>query len=204
MREDQQGSVTRWIGHLKEADPQAAHHLWDRYFHRLVALARAKLGQTPTGAANEEDAALSAFYNLCDGAAQGRFDRLESRDDLWQLLVVITTRKAVDLKKRQRRLKRGGGRVVVGSDVGNGPDEGHDGLAQVAATGPTPELAAMLAEEYQRRLHNLGDDSLRRVAQLRLDGHTNDEIAELLGCARRTVARKLEAIRAAWEIGATA
>ncbi len=196
------GSVTRWIGDLKEGDPRAAHDLWQRYFHRLVALARAKLGHCPRLDADEEDAALSAFRNLCDGAAQGRFDRLDNRDDLWQLLVVITTRKAVDLKKRQGRLKRGGGRVVVGTAAaGHGPEDGRDELAQVAAAGPTPELAAMLAEEYQRRLDALGDDTWRRVAQLRLEGYNNDEIAELLGCARRTVARKLEGIRAAWAGG---
>ena len=111
MPGDSKGSVTCWIGHLKEGDHGAAHHLWERYFHRLVALARAKLGQAPRLAADEEDAALSAFHILCDGAARGRFDRLGDRDDLWRLLVVITSNKATDLRKWQGRAKRGGGRV---------------------------------------------------------------------------------------------
>jgi RNA polymerase sigma factor (sigma-70 family) len=199
MRDDHGGSVTHWIGHLKEGDPQAANQLWKRYFDRLVRLARAKLANAPRALADEEDAALSAFRNLCDGAAEGRFARLNGRDDLWQLLVMITTRKVVDLKKRQGRLKRGGGHVVLGSDgARDGPDDCAELLAEVAAAGPTPEEAAMLAEEYERRLDALGDESLRRVAQLRLEGYDNDEIAERLGCARRTVARKLEGIRAAW------
>jgi DNA-binding CsgD family transcriptional regulator len=32
-----------------------------------------------------------------------------------------------------------------------------------------------------------------------MEGYTNDEIAAQLGCARRTVARRLELIRKTWE-----
>lgn len=201
MLEPSEGSVTHWISDLKGGDHRAADHLWRRYFHRLVALARARLGQAPRQAADadEEDAALSAFYSLCDGAARGCFLQLGDRDDLWQLLAVITARKAADQGKRQRRLKRGGGRNRVESaGVGDGEGRGHDALDQIAGDDPGPELAAMLAEEYQRRLDALGDDTLRRVAVLRLEGHTCDEIAGQLGCARRTVARKLDVIRDAW------
>ena len=44
---------------------------------------------------------------------------------------------------------------------------------------------------------DLGDDSLRRVLDLRLVGYTRQEIARRLGCAVRTVGRKLELIRMA-------
>ena len=65
------------------------------------------------GAAEDgEDAALSASESLCVGAAAGRFDRLTDRDDLWRLMVVITLRKVFDQVNRQRRQKRGGGKVV--------------------------------------------------------------------------------------------
>ena len=60
MNQDDECSVTRWIGHLKRGHPDAAHHLWQRYFHRIVGLARAKLGHAPRAVADEEDAALSA------------------------------------------------------------------------------------------------------------------------------------------------
>jgi DNA-binding CsgD family transcriptional regulator len=52
-----------------------------------------------------------------------------------------------------------------------------------------------VAEEYRLLLDRLGDDVLRKVAILRMEGHTTDEIAEQLGCARRTVARQLALIR---------
>jgi hypothetical protein len=37
------GSVTRWLAPLQEGDPAAVQQLWDRYFHRLVDLARVRL-----------------------------------------------------------------------------------------------------------------------------------------------------------------
>ena len=56
----------------------------------------------------------------------------------------------------------------------------------------------MAAEESTRLLEALGDESLRQVALWRMEGYTTDEIAERLGCARRTVARRLELIRTLW------
>jgi DNA-directed RNA polymerase specialized sigma24 family protein len=62
----------------------------------------------------------------------------------------------------------------------------------------SPKVAAILAEECQRLIDDLQDESLRRVARLNLEGYTGAEIAEQLGCNRRTVVRKLEVIRQTW------
>ena len=73
MASQDDGSVTRWIGDLKAGGDSAAQHLWERYFHRLVHLARARLrAARRVGAVeDEEDAALSAFDSFCRGAAAG-------------------------------------------------------------------------------------------------------------------------------------
>ena len=73
-----------------------------------------------------------------------------------------------------------------------------DFFRQVVGTEPSPDFAAMFAEECARRLDALGDDALRRVALDRMEGYTSDEIAGRLGCARRTVARRLDLIREIW------
>jgi DNA-directed RNA polymerase specialized sigma24 family protein len=204
MSDHEGHSITGWLGELREGDQAAAQPLWERYFAKLVAVARSKLKRLhPTGAdEDEEDAALSAFNSFCNGAARGKFPQLADRDDLWRLLVVITARKAMAQANRNARLKRGGGRVVSEAVVFGGDSSGADnpvgGLEQIAADGPTPEFAAMMAEECRNLLDALDDDSLRQVALSRMEGYNNDEIADHLGCARRTVARRLELIRKIW------
>jgi DNA-directed RNA polymerase specialized sigma24 family protein len=190
------GSVTHWIGRLKADDPEAAQKIWEGYFRRLVGLARKQLQGIPRRVADEEDVALSAFDSFCRAAAQGRYPQLSDRDDLWQHLVLITARKAVDLANYQRRQKRGGG-AVRGDSALLGPEKSSEdaGMEQIVGHEPTPAFAAQVAEEWQRLLGRLEKDDLRSVAVWKMEGYTNDEIAAKLGCVRRTVERKLWHIR---------
>jgi DNA-directed RNA polymerase specialized sigma24 family protein len=190
------GSVTAWIERLKAGDGDAAERLWEGYFHRLVGLARRKLQGASRAAADEEDVALSAFESFCRGAEAGRFPRLDDRDDLWQLLVLLTARKAARLRRQERRLKRGGGAVQHTSALA---DEGGGELAEVIGREPAPEFAAAVAEECRRLLEGLGDAELRAVAVAKMEGHSNAEIADRLGVVERTVERKLRVIRGLWE-----
>ena len=197
-----EGSVTLWIGKLKAGDPDAARRLWEAYSTRLVALARTKLRGTPRRAVDEEDVALHAFDSFCRGAGRGQFAKLTDRGDLWQLLAVITARKAAHLIEYQRRKKRGGG-VVLGESALLGPTGAGPGLQQVVSSEPAPDLTAQMTEECQRLLDLLGDDELCSVAVWRMEGATIDEIAERLTCVRRSVDRKLRLIRDIWarEVG---
>jgi DNA-directed RNA polymerase specialized sigma24 family protein len=188
------GSVTRWLQHLHGGDPAAVQQLWERYFPRLVGLARKKLQDAPRRIADEEDVALSAFHSFCRNAEQKRFPHLLDRDGLWRLLVVITARKAAELLRTEGRQKRGGGaawRAPAGST------EELD-LEPLLSREPSPEFAAEVAEECQRLLRRLGDRELEAVALWKMEGYTTDEIAAKLGCAPRSVKRKLWLIRDLW------
>jgi DNA-directed RNA polymerase specialized sigma24 family protein len=194
---DGEGSVTRWIGGLKAGDPEAARCLWERYFADLVRLARARLRDVPRAVADEEDAALNAFDSLCRGTGEGRFPQLDDREGLWRVLVTITARKAADQVQHERRLKRGGGRVRAEADMAATALEAG-GLGQAPAVGPSPELAALLADECRRLFDTLPDESLREVARLRLEGYTDREIATSQKCGLSTVERRLRTIRSLW------
>jgi hypothetical protein len=56
----------------------------------------------------------------------------------------------------------------------------------------------MVAEQYRKLRDVLGDDTLRRVLDLKLEGYEREEIAARLGCTVRTVTRKLDVIRQTW------
>jgi DNA-directed RNA polymerase specialized sigma24 family protein len=200
------GSVTTWIAELKAGDARAAQRLWENYFPRLVGLARKKLHELPRRAADEEDVALSALDSFCRAAEQGRFPRLTDRDNLWHLLVTITARKALQLVRRERRQKRGGGTVRGDSAFHATPEcpEEETGLERVIGTEPTPEFAAEMAEEYRQLLALLGTGDLQAIAVWRMEGYSNEEIAARLGCVPRTVERKLGLIRTVWSQDPTA
>jgi DNA-directed RNA polymerase specialized sigma24 family protein len=189
-----EGSVTRWLGPLQAGDPDAAQQLWERFFRRLVGLARKKLGGTPRRGADEEDVALSAFDSFCRNAERGRFPQLLDRDSLWRLLVTLTARKAAHLLHDEGRQKRAGAGALAGAGEGAA-------LEELLSREPSPDFAAQAAEEYRRLLASLGDDELRRVAVWRMEGYTVEEVAAKLGCAPRSVKRKLRLIRDIWEKG---
>ena len=192
------GSVTYWIKQLKAGERAAVQQLWEGYFRRLVGLVRAKLRSAPRQAADEEDVALSAFDSFCQAAEQGRFPRLQDRDDLWHLLVLIAVRKAANQAKHERRQKRGGGKVVHASAL-PGSEEGEGPLfADLIGREPDPGLAVQVADQFRRLLDELGDEELRAVALAKLEGDTHAEVAAKLGCRPRTVERMVKLIRRTW------
>jgi DNA-directed RNA polymerase specialized sigma24 family protein len=185
-------SVTHWINQLKAGDQAAAQSLWERYFQQLVVLARRRLASLPRTMADEEDVALSAFDSFCRDAQRGRFPQLNDRDDLWKLLVVMTAQKGLDVVRHEQARKRGA--------VHKLPMTQED-LERFVGREPTPEFAAQVAEESQRLLARLEDPELRSIAVWKMEGHTNAEIAEMLGCQTRTVERRLKLIRNQWNDG---
>jgi DNA-directed RNA polymerase specialized sigma24 family protein len=189
---ESEGSVTRWIDTLKAGDRDAAQALWNAYFQRLVTLARARLRGAARRAADEEDVALSAFDSFVRGVERGRFPLLNDRDDLWQMLFVITVRKACDLVKHEGRQVRGSGKVRTLSDLA------ELGAPEALGDEPSPELAAQVADECRRLLALLPSETLRQVALWKMEGYTNEEIAQRLGCVRFTVDRKVRSIRQIW------
>lgn len=183
-----ENSVTTWITQLKEGDEQAAQQLWERYFRRLVQVARTKLGSLPRQVSDEEDVALSAFHSFCQAVEKERFPRLESREDLWQLLLMHTARKVVDQRRYQGRKKRGG--EVAQFDVE---------MQEVIGTEPDPQFVLEVADQLEQLMNQLPETDLRQIAQLKLEGFTNEEIADELDYSESTVRRKTALIRRHWK-----
>ena len=193
-------SVTRWIDELKAGQEAAATRLWNHFYARLVGLAARKLGVGRKRVADEEDVVAIAFETFFRRAREQQFPRLQDRDDLWQLLVKITERKALNQLRNQMRQKRGAGQVrgesafldKKASTIGAGID-------RVVAAEPTAEFAFILAEEFRRLLDRLPDDQLREIALLKYEGHTNQEIAAKTDRSLPTIERRLRLIRDTWK-----
>jgi RNA polymerase sigma factor (sigma-70 family) len=181
-------SVTTWLGRLQEGDPDAAQKLWQRYHRDLVRLAYRKLRDAPRRVADEEDVVLDAFASFCKGVQENRFPQLGDRNNLWALLLTLTERRATQLRRRHLAQKRGGA-----------AEPAELPLDRLVAPEPTPEFAALMAEQCERLLRVLDDRSLRQIAIWKMEGYTNAEIAARLGRVEVTVSRQLRLIRGLWQ-----
>ncbi len=184
------GSVTGWIGDLKSGKVDAAEPLLNRYFERLIGLARAKLraDRVRSAGEDEEDAApRAAFDSFCDGAMRGQFPNLELTVRTFSACwVVITARKALDQLGRKASQKRGGGYHA------------SDSLEQIAGTEPDPHFVAMVADELRHLLLALGKKE-KQVALWKMEGLTRKEIGDRLNVSERTVANYFKTIRTIWK-----
>ena len=99
-------------------------------------------------------------------------------------MAAITVRKVIDHQRHLTKQKRGGGRVRGDSVLQGGDgDRGLAGFDEIPGDDATPEIQAIAAEEFQRLMVLLDDDRLRQIAQYKLDGFTNEDIAQRLGLA---------------------
>ena len=191
---------TIWLEQLRAGDSAAARQLWQRYVERLIRLASRKLGDLPRRVADEVDVVNAAFHDFLRGVEEGSFMRLDDREDLWQVLVMLTKRKAIGLRRQTQAEKRGGGQVRGESalEMDFVLSSAAPGIGQFTGCEPTPQFAAQVQEEFSRLYGLLADDTLRQIAHGKLEGYTNTELAGKLQLALRAVERKLQLIRRLW------
>lgn len=117
-------------------------------------------------------------------AAAGR-DQIAVPDDdnLWPLLVTMTLRKLARQAERHTAAKRS-----VESEVR------VESWPQVVSRDPSPEEAAMVADEIESLMSALSESD-RVIVTRRLQGDEHASIAAAVGCAERTVRRALQRAR---------
>jgi DNA-directed RNA polymerase specialized sigma24 family protein len=185
--------ITLWIDRLKRGDEEAASKIWDEFFPRVQGLARKRLGSLPQRDYDADDLALSALNALCRGAEQGKFQQLENSSDLWQILAMITVRKAAAAWRKKSRSPE------VGESIFQSPDgDVRPGMQQVPDGRAPAELVDALSDTCADLLAQL-DDRLREVALLRLSGYSNEEIAEKVGRSVKSIERYMKMIREIWK-----
>ena len=192
-------SVTELLQQLQAGDSAAAREIWERYLTRLINLARSRLSGIPKRAFDEEDVAVPAFDAFLRGVAEGRFQKLDNREDLWQVLAMLSERRAIGLVRQELAEKRGGGKTrgeSVFEQLACGASA-RPSLDQFSE--PGAEAVDLFTLSVRSLLDGLGDDLLLRIAIAKLEGFTNKEIALQLGIGLRGVERKLQLIRQKWE-----
>ena len=161
--------------------------IWQKLFDDLVVHARKHLGHLPKRMKDEEDIAASVMKSFFRGVEQGNFELPE--DDgfsLWPLLSLIATRKCADLAVYLKAQKRDIRKVTEAE------------IDEIVGKGASPFSIVAQEEDRQRLLDALPVDRLRQVAQWKMEGFTNKEMAVRLGCVERTVEMRVKIIREIW------
>ena len=166
---------------LKADADLAAPELDEQYRARLCRLVEREMNRRFRRKEDPEDVVQSAFRTFYRRNARGEF-RIDSSVDLWRLLETITRHKVLKHVEKLVTGKRDAKR------------EEHTEGDDLRGRAPTPEEAAIAADLMEEVLAGL-DDTYVAVFHLRLQRHTEEEIAAKLGCARASVRTRLSRIR---------
>jgi RNA polymerase sigma-70 factor (ECF subfamily) len=162
------------VARARQGDPAAFGELVDRHRSAVYRAARAALGSH----ADAEDAAQDAFL-----AAYRRLESFRGDASFKTWLLTIAWHQAINRRRSVTRMLR----RMVEPRVN---EEGEPMIAQVAATGPTPEQSA--AEHETRRAVRAAITALpakfRDALLLAQSGdHSYGEIAAMLGAPLGTI-----------------
>lgn len=181
------------------SNPAAEEELWKRYFSRIALLIKQQLPSRARRMKDEEDIALSVLKSFFRGTTEGSFRQLQDQDDIWQILCMLTRRKTID-HLRVVNAKRRGGNLVRGESafqqVGDNDPGALDDFSSQKQEEPI--LVALFTEECERLFAALEEDELIQVARMRMDGYSNEEMAQKMNRSVRSIERKLGSIRAIW------
>lgn len=181
-------SFANLMARLRAHDNEAAAQVLARFAHRLIALARSRLDALLRRKVDPEDVMQSVYRSFFGRFGRGEFD-LETWDNLWSLLVLLTVRKCSRQAEHFHAARRD---VRREADLTNADAESRP--SDLVARAPTPAEAALFADTLEELLRGL-DDRERRIVALSLEGQGPAEIATQVERTQRTVNRVLERVR---------
>jgi RNA polymerase sigma factor (TIGR02999 family) len=178
MRQDQGDTVSTLLGRLDGGDANAAGRLVERLYPELKRLAVARMSRERHGHTWQPSALVNELYMELVRCHQLRVSASGSRDGKAAFFAFASHVMSRLLIRHARRLYF---RVTKCS-----LDSGEESLPAPPGAGPV-ELYAV--DALLARLEAL-NPRLRTIVELRVfEGLSGDEIAERLGCSRRTVLR---------------
>ncbi len=184
-------SFDEFVAGLEAKEASAVQKLLDRYSRQLIAKARARLQTRLRQKVDPEDVVQSVYRSFFRRIDQQEFS-LENWQGLWGLLLLMTMRKCGRYAEYFHADKRDVKRELT-DRVGDGelalPLAGHE---------PTPEEVATLTELVEQIMQPLTARQ-REILELCLQGSTQKEVSEELGCSERTVQRAVYTARQTFE-----
>jgi RNA polymerase sigma-70 factor (ECF subfamily) len=180
---EDQALINLW----RQGDQDAARQIVERYVDRLLVLARRRISQRLASRIDAEDIVQSVFRTFFVRLKDGRFV-FQDEDDLCKLLVRITLHKTLRQVAFHKAAKRDPSLET------NQGERHREQLLAVLDREPSAEDALAFEDALDKFLAPLSEQE-RQIIQMRLQGCTNDEIAQRLGLYDRKIRRLVEHVR---------
>jgi RNA polymerase sigma factor (sigma-70 family) len=172
-----------WIRRLGEGDEQAAEEFLELNFEDLLRFIRSRLRRAPLSEVGSMDIAQTAFADFFAAVKAGRIPTSQHEEASRALLFRIAKCKLIKYLRRKNAQKRRS-RRVAGESIFDGIPGGE----------PGPDFGTLVEEICEEISRQLDEKSLQ-VFLLKLEDYSNTDIAEKLGCDRRTVIRKVNRLK---------
>jgi RNA polymerase sigma-70 factor (ECF subfamily) len=176
------------ISQFRKGDQDAARQIVDRYLDRLLTLARRRISQRLASRVDPEDIVQSVFRTFFGRVKDGQFV-FADQDDLCKLLMRITLHKTLRQVAYHKAAKRD-----PNMETPHG-EHHHEQLMALFDEEPTQEATVAFLDQLEHFLGQLRPQE-REILEMRLQGHSNEDIATKLGIYDRKIRRVIEHVRA--------
>ncbi len=174
-------TTQRWVNAFKQSDDTAIGEFWKEHEARLKRIAARYISVPLKQRIDEQDIAQTAFRTFARRMNEQDYE-FDNRDDIANLLFAIAANKAKEKARYHLRQKRGVDQEVYLSH-----------LANLDRAEPTPDEQVAFNEIFE--LIGAFAEDEQKIIQLRMEGHSQQNIATQLRCSERTVRRKLKVIQ---------
>lgn len=168
---------------LRQGDAGAHREVVEKFLGRLTTLARKHIGSRMASRVDEEEVALSALRTFFVRVKDGRLV-VRDEDDLCKLLVTITAHKTLHRVAFHKAAKRD-----PGKEAEHGP-HCQERLLAVMDRELGPDEQAEFNEQLEHLLARLSPTE-RKIVELRILGHSNQEIMDQLNLKHDRKIRRL-------------
>lgn len=178
-------SINTAISKIKNCSQEEENFIFNKYINMIVSLASKRVDSRFKARIDPESIALSVMESFFQGVRETRFD-FDNWQMVYGLLVKITIRKSHNRNVLHSAKKRLGAEQPIA-----GPGEVGFEDWQTEYSGPSPEeevIARDLLDTIRSRL----EEREAHLLDLKLAGHSREEIATALGYSTRTVDRILK------------
>lgn len=174
-----------FLRRIRDGDDRAAEELVRRFEPTIRREVRMRMGDKRLRRSFDSvDVSQSVLANFLSQAATGRYE-LEGPEQLVRLLVTMTRHRLVSRARRERRLVRDVRRLAAEPGL----------LEGVVDSRPSPSEIVSRQEQWELLRKSLSDEE-QQIVDLRLAGHSWDEIAARLGgtgpARRMQLSRRLD------------